>query len=103
MVPGQGRGADRRPGAPVSGARKWGFAIESRRPDLYSLMLGDTVVARGLTRERVIELGAAVVRELRDNVSTDARLAIALAKLEALTREINTLAGRANRILEDEP
>lgn len=69
----------------------------------YALCLGDLTIAGGLDFAALSQLRTLIANELQDNTSTDARLAIALSKLEALTREIQQLAGRAQRIQDDKP
>lgn len=101
MVPGEGRGADRRPGAPMSRVGPWSIVDYSE--DRYALQLGELTIAGGLNRVSLLQLRMVISNELRDDTSTDARLAIALTKLEALTREIEQLAGRARRIQDGKP
>lgn len=71
--------------------------------DRYALRLGDLTIAEGLNRVSISQLRTLISNELRDDTSTDARLSIALTKLEALTREIEQLAGRARRIQDGKP
>lgn len=84
-------------------SRVGAWSLVDYSEDRYALTLGEKTIAAGLNRDSLVQLRTLISNELRDDTSTDARLAIALTKLEALTREIQQLAGRAERIRDGKP